>query len=579
MASSKSKHELLVTTRMKDLVSKEFRKIGKVGKVSAAQIAAGFVAAKAAIAGMKVVVRGTINVIKSLTVEVAEQGDEFAKMSLRIGASVEALSEYKHVAEISGVAFNTLTMAWQRQTRRIAEAAKDTGEAKDAIKELGLSAIELNRLAPDQQFEALADALALVENKADRVRLAMKLWDSEGVRLVQVVNQGSAAIRAMKQDAHDLGLVYTEELAEASAEFNDALLRMKGSVTGVKMAIGKELLPVLTDAFDEMTEYVVENRDEIVKWSKEFIDKAIPAIKDFGKQAKPILRDVNSLLTVMGKSAQAVLKAFRLMGQISDLMGEQKAYRVVQAIRPNKRDTSELDVLGGLGEVSEAAARAAEPSGADVMSGLGGVSAAAAAIPDYNANLQKTFELQEEWRVSTEDTNTALEDLAQGGLSATTGAFNSFFDAMLSGTANTSEAFRNMVTSILSDMAKMAANKLVMQIIGAVAGAFTSGAGGATGQPIEYGKYGEYATGGVVPGRIGSPQLALVHGGEEVLTPAQRLSSGRGGSTTINMVVNPAPGMDERAVGEIAAASVVRKLRESRGFRSTIRGHANGGLY
>lgn len=34
-----------------------------------------------------------------------------------------------------------------------------------------------------------------------------------------------------------------------------------------------------------------------------------------------------------------------------------------------------------------------------------------------------------------------------------------------------------------------------------------------------------FATGGIVPGPIGAPQLAVVHGGEEVLTPAQRQGS------------------------------------------------------
>jgi len=41
-----------------------------------------------------------------------------------------------------------------------------------------------------------------------------------------------------------------------------------------------------------------------------------------------------------------------------------------------------------------------------------------------------------------------------------------------------------------------------------------------------------YATGGVVPGPMGMPQVAVVHGGEEVLTPEQR--RGRGGNTYIN---------------------------------------------
>jgi TP901 family phage tail tape measure protein len=40
---------------------------------------------------------------------------------------------------------------------------------------------------------------------------------------------------------------------------------------------------------------------------------------------------------------------------------------------------------------------------------------------------------------------------------------------------------------------------------------------------------GSFATGGVVPGMMGAPQLALVHGGEQVLTPSQR-----GGGDTYN---------------------------------------------
>ncbi|MDO8629871.1 MAG: hypothetical protein Q7R41_05210, partial [Phycisphaerales bacterium] len=41
-----------------------------------------------------------------------------------------------------------------------------------------------------------------------------------------------------------------------------------------------------------------------------------------------------------------------------------------------------------------------------------------------------------------------------------------------------------------------------------------------------------FATGGTVPGPMGQAQLAVVHGGEEVLTPAQRRTGGRGGGNT-----------------------------------------------
>ncbi|MDP2949051.1 MAG: hypothetical protein Q8P22_05895, partial [Chloroflexota bacterium] len=47
-----------------------------------------------------------------------------------------------------------------------------------------------------------------------------------------------------------------------------------------------------------------------------------------------------------------------------------------------------------------------------------------------------------------------------------------------------------------------------------------------------------YASGGVVPGPVGMPQLATVHGGEEVLTPRQRGARGGGGSVTVNVTGN-----------------------------------------
>lgn len=40
-----------------------------------------------------------------------------------------------------------------------------------------------------------------------------------------------------------------------------------------------------------------------------------------------------------------------------------------------------------------------------------------------------------------------------------------------------------------------------------------------------------FATGGMVPGAMGAPMLAMVHGGEQVLTPAQQRSGGGGGSS------------------------------------------------
>ena len=184
-------------------------------------------------------------------------GDKINKLSIRLGASTEALSQYKHVAEASGVTFETLSMGWQRMTRRVAEAAQGTGEAKGALFELGLSAKALNELKPEEQFEALADALNGVDNQADKVRLSMKLFDSEGVSLLQTMEAGSAGLRGMRNEADQLGLTLSKSAAEQMSAARDSSNRLKTSVAGLSNVLAVNFGPALISSVTFIRESVI----------------------------------------------------------------------------------------------------------------------------------------------------------------------------------------------------------------------------------------------------------------------------------------------------------------------------------
>ena len=185
-------------------------------------------------------------------------GDQLQKTNLRIGASTEALSQYNYVASLSGVEFNQLTTAWQRQTRRIAEAAAGTGVAVEALDRLNLSAQELNQLAPEDQFERIAEAMQGVENSSERVRLAQQLWDSEGVKLVQIVNQGTDAMAAMRAEADALGLTISQDTANAMASYNDEVDRLKFAAQGVSQTLLSELVPAMTAGLQNVNAFIQE---------------------------------------------------------------------------------------------------------------------------------------------------------------------------------------------------------------------------------------------------------------------------------------------------------------------------------
>lgn len=206
--------------------------------------------------------------------------DEIGKLSQRIGASTQALSQYRFVADRTGVSFNTLTMGFQRMTRRISEAAAGTGEARGALQELGLSARELNQLRPEQQFEALADSIMKVKSPADQVRLAMKLFDSEGVSLIQTMQGGSEAIRGLRDRADELGLTLSQQQVKAAAEANDAMTELRASFEGMSNSLTTDLAPALTDLIELLTDFVPKAAN-LARSVTEDIGVSITAIWDY----------------------------------------------------------------------------------------------------------------------------------------------------------------------------------------------------------------------------------------------------------------------------------------------------------
>lgn len=183
----------------------------------------------------------------ALTKSSIDTADKIDKLNTRLGISTEALSQYKHVADLTGVTFETFATSLQRQTRRISEAANGAGEAKAALQELGLSALQLSKLAPDQQFELLADAFENVGTQGDKVRLAMKLWDTEGVSMLQTIEGGSKALYQMRAEANKLGLTLSKDQTMAAAAAKDSITKLQAAFNAIGNELAVNVGPIIVD--------------------------------------------------------------------------------------------------------------------------------------------------------------------------------------------------------------------------------------------------------------------------------------------------------------------------------------------
>jgi len=182
-----------------NLTEKEVEKLNNTSKISKAihsdtskKIVDGFtsMAATAAKWGAAAVAAGAA-ATAALVRSGLESVDALAKTSDKLGVTTQALASLRFAAEQTGVETNKFDVALQRFTRRLADAASGTGPAVKAFDALGLSAQQLIKLSPDQALAKVADQMNKVENQSQRVSLAFKLFDSEGVDLVNTLKLGS----------------------------------------------------------------------------------------------------------------------------------------------------------------------------------------------------------------------------------------------------------------------------------------------------------------------------------------------------------------------------------------------------
>lgn len=185
-----------------------------------------------------------------------DAAENLGNLSKRLGASTEALSQYQHVAKMTGVSFDTLTNSWRQMTRGIAEAAKGTGAAKNAMHELGLSTYALRELRPEQQFELIADAMQGVGRQGDKVRLAMQIFGEEGISLLQMMDGGSKGMRAYRAEADRFGLTLNNLATQKARDANQALRRVQAAINGTANEIAINAGPAMEELAGYMSETV-----------------------------------------------------------------------------------------------------------------------------------------------------------------------------------------------------------------------------------------------------------------------------------------------------------------------------------
>jgi hypothetical protein len=265
---------------------------------------------KSQLGGLSLLVGGSLGAaaaaVFGLAKATSKAGDDIVDNAQRLGLTTTAYQELSHAAALSGSSIEGVGLGVRSFTRLLEQAKTKGGDAAATLARLGLNASKLGNA--DQALEAVADRFASMPDGIQKTALAQQLFGRGGLAMIPMLNAGAKGIRAMREEAHALGIVMGEQTLQDAAAFDDMVVRTTTMLTGLRNTIGAALMPVLTEMGVEFQGWYVANRKLIQTKVDLWARRLGRGVKDLAKWIRETAATLKPWIDRMGGAEGAAKK-------------------------------------------------------------------------------------------------------------------------------------------------------------------------------------------------------------------------------------------------------------------------------
>ena len=303
----------------------------KSGKGFGESLAKGIKTTSAVIAGAVAAAAGaavaTGKAFVGAAKDVAEYGDTVQKNAQKMNMSYAGYQELSYIFERNGSSIES----FKSSMVKLSQAAESGNEAFQA---LGITQEDIAKMNSEELFNATLKGLQNCTDESERMALATKLLGkSAASELGPTLNMTADEMEAMRQQAHDLGGVLSDEAIEDSAKFKDELLNMDIALKGLKNGMMSQFLPGITQVMKglslvfsgnggigEIQEGLKTVVSKIVSFAPQFFTIAQTIVMSLLEGFAPMLPQLVSSL--FGFIQQGLLTLATLMPQLTPVLTE-----------------------------------------------------------------------------------------------------------------------------------------------------------------------------------------------------------------------------------------------------------------
>lgn len=312
------------------------------------------------------VAAGAVVSLVALADSTAKAGDEIAKNARATGISAEAYQKQRFAFDLAGVSQG----AFEKGTRRIGQELErvrngDVTPFSKAIAQAGISIDDFTD--NDTQLLTYLDAVGKVGDESQRVALlTIGLGDRIGG---QMATAAETSKEKMLELGEGLKTVFSEEQLTNAENYVDAQTEMTDAIDSVKLA-SIELIPLLTEGIDEITDWIAENEELIQQDLPAFVeglsDKVRELIDFFGQLTEDTqflidefesLKDsgsgVGEIIEFIDDTVDSLNEAWDSMGTkirevLEEFLGFERAERIIRNLQNTLNIGLGLATAGGV---------------------------------------------------------------------------------------------------------------------------------------------------------------------------------------------------------------------------------------
>jgi hypothetical protein len=229
------------------------------------------------------VVTGLAAALFGLSAVASKTAHEIEQGALRTGQASDEFQKTGFGFRQTGVEAGELTRAFAKMSEEANKAAQEGKQSTGAWEKYGIAlrGTDGHARSVSAILADVADKIAATTSPTERAGIAAELFGARvGTKMVGLLAQGSAGIRAMAEDAEKLGVVIGEHDLAAGTAFERAMVRLTGTLDATRVKFGLAFAPAFTTAINAFADAFGRLQPAIVSVAETIANTLAPYIKD-----------------------------------------------------------------------------------------------------------------------------------------------------------------------------------------------------------------------------------------------------------------------------------------------------------